>query len=177
MAGGDDSSAKWGGVIGSTRKLPSGATVVLFGVGLNLAIDASSLPSLPRPVTSFLHEFGWSPSPLEALSLILSGIDKEIREEAVKCRHCGSFLDGSLLRSEWVRLEQGRMVAGVCAGLAEHFNLSATPIRLAFVIAFVLGFGTVLILYVVLWILMPLEDRPFPPDRSVEAYLDDPGAP
>ena len=84
---------------------------------------------------------------------------EEIRAEAIKCRHCGSFLEprGRAGMEEWMRSEEGRMVAGVCAGLARRFEISVTVIRLAFVVAALLGFGTALILYVVLWIVMPLE--------------------
>src|SRR5690606_326126 len=54
---------------------------------------------------------------------------ESIRAEAVKCRHCGSILDttGARLLSEpWLRPREGRMVAGVCAGLAEQFGISVT---------------------------------------------------
>jgi phage shock protein PspC (stress-responsive transcriptional regulator) len=51
------------------------------------------------------------------------------------------------------------MIAGVCAGLAERFDVSVTVLRLAFVIgALFSGFGPALILYVVLWVIMPLEE-------------------
>jgi phage shock protein PspC (stress-responsive transcriptional regulator) len=47
-----------------------------------------------------------------------------------------------------------RIVGGVCSGLAEGFHVEALWVRLAFVIlAFVQGIGVVL--YVVLWVLMP----------------------
>ena len=53
------------------------------------------------------------------------------------------------------------MIAGVCTGLADRFEVSVTVIRLAFVLAFLFGFGTALLLYVVLWIVMPVdEERP-----------------
>ncbi len=89
---------------------------------------------------------------------------EEIRAEAIKCRHCGSFLEprGRSTLEEWTRSDEGRMVAGVCAGLARRFEISVTVIRLAFVVAALLGFGTAIILYVVLWIVMPLELEPAP---------------
>ena len=47
-----------------------------------------------------------------------------------------------------------RILGGVCSGLAEGFHVEALWIRLAFVVlAFVQGIG--LVLYIVLWILMP----------------------
>jgi phage shock protein PspC (stress-responsive transcriptional regulator) len=83
---------------------------------------------------------------------------EEIRAEAVKCRYCNSFLAPHRPVSEWTRKAEGRMIAGVCAGLAERFEVSVTVLRLAFVIgALFSGFGPALILYVVLWVIMPLE--------------------
>jgi phage shock protein PspC (stress-responsive transcriptional regulator) len=88
---------------------------------------------------------------------------EEIRAEAIKCRYCNSYLAPQRPLSEWTRKSQGRMIAGVCAGLAERFDVSVTVLRLAFVIgALFSGFGPAVILYVVLWVIMPLEDpNPF----------------
>jgi phage shock protein PspC (stress-responsive transcriptional regulator) len=89
---------------------------------------------------------------------------EEIRAEARKCRHCGSFLDSSAaaraaVSEPWMRRRDGAMLAGVCTGLADRFEVSVTVIRLAFVLAFLFGFGTALLLYVVLWIVMPVDDE------------------
>ena len=90
---------------------------------------------------------------------------EEIRDEAVKCRFCGSRLDGNVLAMEWTRSEHGRMIAGVCAGLATQFDISVTLIRLAFVFMCVFGGGVGILVYVILWIIMPMErhlrDRDF----------------
>ncbi len=93
---------------------------------------------------------------------------EEIRVEAIKCRYCGSLLERppSLLSpasEPWERKLDGSIIAGVCAGLAERFQISVTVIRLAFVLSFLFGFGTALILYIVLWVVMPLETGPLPP--------------
>ena len=49
---------------------------------------------------------------------------------------------------------QERMIGGVCGGLGEHFELDPILFRAAFlVLAFVGGLG--ILLYVVLWLLMP----------------------
>ncbi|HEX2979615.1 MAG TPA: PspC domain-containing protein [Anaerolineaceae bacterium] len=47
-----------------------------------------------------------------------------------------------------------RMIAGVCGGLAEFFDLDVTLIRLIFILLFIFG-GHGLLLYIVLLILMP----------------------
>jgi phage shock protein PspC (stress-responsive transcriptional regulator) len=57
-----------------------------------------------------------------------------------------------------VRPRDGRMIAGVCAGLARRFGLSVGLVRLLFVLSVFLP-GTQVIVYIVLWILMPNEDK------------------
>ncbi|MEU3452369.1 PspC domain-containing protein [Micromonospora sp. NPDC006766] len=57
-----------------------------------------------------------------------------------------------------VRPRQGRMVAGVCAGLGQRFGMSANLIRLLFLLSLLLP-GTQVIFYLILWILIPNEDR------------------
>ncbi|MFD0788450.1 PspC domain-containing protein [Micromonospora azadirachtae] len=57
-----------------------------------------------------------------------------------------------------VRPREGRMLAGVCAGLAQRFGMSAGAVRLLFLLSLLLP-GTQVVIYLVLWILMPNEDR------------------
>lgn len=55
-----------------------------------------------------------------------------------------------------VRPRRGRIIAGVCAGLAQRFNFSPTLVRAAFVLSVLLP-GPQVIFYVILWILIPAE--------------------
>ena len=50
------------------------------------------------------------------------------------------------------RSTSDRVIAGVCGGLAEHFGLNATVIRVAFILC------SGLPLYVLLWIIIPQEE-------------------
>jgi phage shock protein C len=52
------------------------------------------------------------------------------------------------------RSETQRMVAGVCGGLAEYFNIDATVMRVLFLILAVFG-GSGIVLYLVMWIVVP----------------------
>lgn len=98
-----------------------------------------------------------------------------IRAEAIKCRYCGSLVAGgskaSIFARPWFRPREDRKIAGVCAGLALEFGISVTVLRLAFLLGFFFSGGMFLLVYVVLWIVMPDEG-----DRSIGAQrlLDDP---
>jgi len=59
------------------------------------------------------------------------------------------------------RDENSKMVGGVCAGLAEYFSAEVTWIRIAFLLAVFAGFGSGIIIYIVLWIAVP--KKPFLP--------------
>jgi phage shock protein C len=81
-----------------------------------------------------------------------------IQDSATKCRYCGSRLTSSPLMREWYRLRRGKKIAGVCAGLAEEFGISTTPVRLAFILLTLIG-GPGIVLYVILWAIMPYRDE------------------
>ena len=55
------------------------------------------------------------------------------------------------------RLRDGRVVAGVCAGLAAYFAVDPTLVRLAFALLTVFG-GAGILLYLCAWIVIPEED-------------------
>ena len=54
------------------------------------------------------------------------------------------------------RSRTNRKLAGVCGGLAQYFNTDVTLIRVLFVVFTLLG-GPGLVLYLVLWIVVPEE--------------------
>jgi phage shock protein C len=56
-------------------------------------------------------------------------------------------------RHQLTRSETNRRIAGVCGGIAEYFNVDPILVRVAFVAAALMGFGV--LLYVVLWIVLP----------------------
>ena len=58
------------------------------------------------------------------------------------------------MASTLTRPQEGRIIAGVCAGLAQRFGWSVFVVRLLFVLSLVLP-GSQVIVYLILWILMP----------------------
>ena len=77
---------------------------------------------------------------------------------AVKCAACGSWMVDYTPVRDWQRAREGKMIAGVCRGLANRFGLPVAALRFAFILSLVLG-GWGLIVYVALWIAMPLAPR------------------
>jgi phage shock protein PspC (stress-responsive transcriptional regulator) len=49
-----------------------------------------------------------------------------------------------------------RLVAGVCAGIAERFGLTAWTVRLIFLVCCLAG-GAPFLIYLALWVLLPQE--------------------
>lgn len=56
------------------------------------------------------------------------------------------------------RSRTDRKIAGVCGGLAQYFDVDPVIFRLAWVLLFFLG-GTGLIIYLIAWIIIPLEPQ------------------
>lgn len=55
------------------------------------------------------------------------------------------------------RSRRNRIFAGVCGGLGEFFGISAFWFRLAFLIALIPGGVPGLLLYFLLWVIIPSE--------------------
>ena len=72
----------------------------------------------------------------------------------------------SLARNGLVRPRDGRVLGGVCAGLGQRFGLTPWTARLLFVLVLMLLPGSQILIYPVLWILMPSEDASVVPTAS-----------
>jgi phage shock protein PspC (stress-responsive transcriptional regulator) len=56
-----------------------------------------------------------------------------------------------------VRSRDNRWLGDVCGGFAQYAGVDANLVRLVVVLGTIFGFGSLLIAYVVAWILMPEE--------------------
>lgn len=56
-----------------------------------------------------------------------------------------------------VRRSDNTVIAGVCSGIADYLGVDPMAVRVAALIGAVLGFGTLIVAYVALWVLLPLE--------------------
>ena len=72
-------------------------------------------------------------------------------------------------REGLVRVQDGRVLGGVVAGVGRRLGIDPWPARLLFVLALMLIPGSQLLIYPILWILMPLEttspETPTQPSR------------
>ena len=64
----------------------------------------------------------------------------------------------SFARQGLVRPADSRVLGGVCAGLGRRFGLSPWTARLLFVVLLMVIPGSQILIYPVLWVLMPSEE-------------------
>ena len=60
------------------------------------------------------------------------------------------------------RSKTDRFIGGVAGGMAQYFNLDSSIMRLIFV-AFALFGGPGILVYIIMWIIVPEEPAPLPP--------------
>jgi phage shock protein C len=58
-----------------------------------------------------------------------------------------------------VRPRDGRMLAGVCAGVADYFGLDVTLVRVIWAVLAVITGGAGVLAYLVAWIIIPNEGQ------------------
>lgn len=62
-----------------------------------------------------------------------------------------------MAKSKLYRSRDEKMVAGICGGLGQYLDLDPTLIRVLWVVVTILGGGTGLLAYGVLWLVIPQE--------------------
>lgn len=86
---------------------------------------------------------------------------KVIQDDASHCAYCGARVGAVRARRRLIRPYANKKIAGVCAGVAEYFDLDVTLIRLMWVLVAIFG-GCGLLAYAIAWIVMPAEPAPLP---------------
>ena len=59
------------------------------------------------------------------------------------------------MASKLKRSTSDGMLAGVCSGLAKYFGIDPTIMRILYVIFALVGVGSPILIYIILWIVMP----------------------
>jgi len=108
--------------------------------------------------------------------MMCSTCSKNFNQDAKFCSGCGApFVEEPFVRrGRLYRSRQGKMIAGVCAGLAEHYGWDVAIVRLVVCLAVLLGCGTVCVAYLIAWIVMPkaplmYTGSPMPPSPPMQA--------
>jgi len=111
------------------------------------------------------------------MSIYCSECGSAVSKEDIFCKACGSKLekvktvkdttttdytkststDQYQPRKRLYRSVNDRWIAGVCGGLGNYFNIDPILIRIGFILMAILGYGTGLIVYIVLALLVEEE--------------------
>ncbi len=95
---------------------------------------------------------------------------KVIQDDANLCAYCGKRVGAVTARKRLVRPRSNRKIAGVCAGLAEYFDLDVTLVRVLWMLVTIFSaivFG--IVGYIVAWIVMPEEPEMLPVPQGHQA--------
>ena len=96
--------------------------------------------------------------------MICPNCQKEIADGSKFCYNCGAKLAADAPPApacvaappkRLMRSSRDKKLGGVCAGLAEYFDLDPTLVRVLWLLAIFLG-GTGILAYFILWIVLPL---------------------
>lgn len=101
--------------------------------------------------------------------MVCSNCQKEIAENSKYCYYCGARQASASAapptpaaappRRRLMRSVTDKKIAGVCAGVAEYFDLDPTLVRIVWLLLFLLG-GTGGLAYLICWIVLP--QAPYP---------------
>jgi phage shock protein C len=99
--------------------------------------------------------------------MICPNCQKEIADGSKFCYNCGAKLSADAPSpaaaptyaappaKRLMRSSRDKKIGGVCAGLADYFDLDPTIVRIVWLLAVLLG-GTGILAYLILWIVLPL---------------------
>lgn len=80
---------------------------------------------------------------------------KYSNDNALKVRKMMDSIHAAFRREGLVRVKDGRVLGGVIAGLGRRLGIDPWPARLLFLLVLMLIPGSQLLIYPILWILMP----------------------
>lgn len=72
-----------------------------------------------------------------------------------------------MMKKKLYRSSRRKILAGVCTGLGEYFDIDPVLIRAVFIVTLFSG-GIGVMLYIVLWLIMPNEERVLPAESPNE---------
>ena len=110
--------------------------------------------------------------------MFCANCQKEIADGSKFCYNCGNKLAAGsaapapaaapLPVKRLMRSSRDKKIAGVCAGLADYFDLDPTIVRVVWLLA-ILFAGTGFLVYIILWIVLPLAPAEVPASVATTA--------
>jgi len=103
------------------------------------------------------------------MAIFCQNCGKQYGDDARFCSVCGAQLYAPVAQPVYsvptrlIRPRSGRMIAGVCQGLANNYAWDVVWVRVITVLLAVFGGGSGVLAYVIFWIVMPEEQLVFPP--------------
>jgi phage shock protein C len=95
--------------------------------------------------------------------MICQNCNKEIASSSNFCYLCGAKQGAQAYqpaaRPRLERSSTDKKIGGVCAGIANFFDLDVTLVRFLWLVAVLFG-GTGFLAYLIAWIVIPLAPRP-----------------
>jgi phage shock protein C len=83
---------------------------------------------------------------------------KTISDDVRFCSYCGTVVGIAFTPKKLMRSRSDKKIAGVCAGLAQHFDLDVSLVRiLAIFVTLATGVCPGVITYLLAWIIIPSE--------------------
>lgn len=89
----------------------------------------------------------------------------QMDQEAQEVKRSRRFSTSQSVGKKWTRSSSG-WLGGVCGGLAKTLDMNPTVFRLFWFFATAF-FGLTVFMYIVLWAVMPREDRQYDPDTKI----------
>jgi phage shock protein PspC (stress-responsive transcriptional regulator) len=83
------------------------------------------------------------------------GADSTVSEKSSTASSSTSGQSGAEPRGSLYRNENDKVLGGVCSGLAHYLRIDPTIVRILFAIITFGGFGSGVLLYIILWIVLP----------------------
>ena len=98
--------------------------------------------------------------------MVCTNCHKEIADGSKFCYNCGAKLASDAASSapapvaapvvkRLMRSSRDKKIGGVCAGVADYFDLDPTIVRVVWLLAVLFG-GTGFLVYIILWIVLPV---------------------
>jgi len=105
---------------------------------------------------------------------------RQLEEEARYCSACGTPRGKvrppsgeSAGTKKLSRAREGKMIAGVCAGVARYLEIDVTLVRILWILVTIFPPIPGLVAYIVCWIVMPQDPEPDCPSSSTMTTVVD----